>query len=195
MDAWPRLYLYPKKKLLHQGPPLDCTSGSSAKTISMAHEAFQICLPRLILDCFHEKPSHPKSKGRLWQLSDLFPGGSEQCFNHLQSQGCPPPWTGHGMAWVGDTWRRTPPILKAKSKTKIKLDPEIVKTVQCSIKPGSQCDRVGGKSLSLSSELFSCKLLQNQVQILSHPFCYAQIEFSELFDVLFMHLRMSNVKQ
>lgn len=112
------MYLYPKKKVLNQGPPLGCTSGSSAKTISMAHEAFQIWLPRLILDRFDEKPSHPKGKGWPWQLSDLFPGGSEQCFNHLQNQGCPPPWTGHGMTWVCDTWRRTPPILKAKVKTK-----------------------------------------------------------------------------
>lgn len=67
--------------------------------------------------------------------------------------------------------------------------------VQCSMKPGSKWDSGGGESLSLSSELFSCKLLQNQMQILSHQFRYAQVEFSELFDVPFMSLRMSNVKQ
>lgn len=97
-----------------------------------------------------EKPSRPKSKGQPRQLSDLSSTDSEKCFSYLQNLRYLI-WTRHDTTWVWDTWRWKHHILKPKPK--IKPDPEVVKTIQCNLKPGSQGD--SGDAPSWNSPLSS----------------------------------------
>lgn len=199
VDAWPRSCVFtPKWKLLNQDPVPVCMSGSSAKIISMAHEAFQIWLPRLILNSFkslqrgESQPIPWVKANRDSSLTCSLQVLSNASTIYKTSGISTRPW--HDMS----VWYLKGNTLYAKSQSQ-NQKPNLIQrlSIRFSVALNQDHNMTVGKWPPYNSPLSSSAISFHRTvwQTKSHQFCYIQSELLELPDILSISLRMFNVKQ